>query len=140
MNKTVKTIAWICLVLGLLGIAVDIGLYVKARTFAAQVAEQIEAGEMPFAGRRFDDEDRDSDEFRMRPGKADDWFRSRDGFSHFQPGMIGYRSFNIGWPLFFLAAGPVLTVVGGVMLIVNRETTQREPEQNTKKAKKTKKE
>jgi len=137
MNKTVKTIAWICLVLGLLGIAVDIGVYVKARSFAAQIADQIEAGEMPFAGRRFDDdEDQDADEFRMRPGKGDDWFMPRDGFFHFQPGMIGNRSFSIGWPLFFLAAGPILAVVGGVMLIVNREPKQSDQEQKTKKAKK----
>ena len=137
MNKTVKTIAWVCLVLGLLGIAVDIGVYVKARSFAAQIADQIEAGEMPFAGRRFDDdEDQDADGFRMRPAKGDDWFMPRDDSSHFRPGMAGYRSFSYGWPLLFVAAGPVLAVVGGVMLIVNREPKQPEQEQKTKKAKK----
>jgi len=51
MNKTVKTIAWICLVLGLLGLAVDIGLYVRGRAIVANIAERGEAGELPALGR-----------------------------------------------------------------------------------------
>jgi hypothetical protein len=142
MNKTVKTIAWICLVLGLLGIAIDVGLYVRARTFAAQIAEKIEAGDIPVMGRRFDDgdEDESADGFRMRPGKGDDQLMPAGGFNPIRRGMGGYRPFNFGLPLFFLAAGPVLAVVGGVMLIVNREPDQQEPQQKLKNEKKAKKE
>ena len=45
MNKTVKTIAWICLVLGLLGLAVDLGAYVFGRSVAVRIQESIKAGE-----------------------------------------------------------------------------------------------
>ncbi len=134
MNKTVKTIAWICLVLGLLGIAVDIGMYVRARTFAAQIAEQIEAGDLPAMGRRFDDGDADG--FRMRPGKGRGEIIPGSGSPHFQPGRIGYRSSILGWPLLLVAAGPVLAVVGAVMLIVNREPKEKNSDSKSKKAKK----
>ena len=141
MNKTVKTIAWICLVLGLLGIAVDIGVNVRARSFAANIAEQIEAGDMPAMGRRFDnDEGREEDGLITQPGKGDGRFIPGSMPSQFQPATGRYRSFSFGLPLLFVTAGPVLAVVGGVMLIVNREPKQPEQEQKTKKAEKTKKE
>jgi hypothetical protein len=146
MNKTVKTIAWICLVLGLLGIAVDIGMYVRARTSAAQIAEQIEAGDLPAMGRRFEDRDEDADTdvdaegFRMRPGKGRRRIIPGGGSPHFQPGRIANRSSILGLPLLLVAAGPVLTVVGAVMLIVNREPREKQSDSTAKKAKKVEKE
>jgi hypothetical protein len=144
MNKTVKTIAWICLVLGLLGIAVDIGMYVRARTSAAQIAEQIEAGDLPAMGRRFEDRDEDvdadADGFRIQPRKGRGRFIPGGGSPHFQPGRIANRSSILGLPLLLVAAGPVLTVVGAVMLIVNREPREKQSDSTAKKAKKVEKE
>jgi len=135
MNKTVKTIAWICLVLGLLGMVVEVGIYVRARSFVAQFQESIEAGEFPmfksrFADGDFDDEGWDKDSF-----DRDEWFthgglkegrRGFDTFSNSRGFIPGTRDGSVGrvgfaLPFLLLAGGPVLTVVGAVMLIVNRE-------------------
>jgi len=150
MNKTVKTIAWICLVLGLLGMAVEVGVYVRARSFAAQFQESIETGEFPMFKSRFADGDIDDDDWDKDSFDRDEWFahggmiegrRGFDTFSNsrgFLPGMrdgsVGRVSFAL--PLLLLAGGPVLTVVGAVMLIVNREPKVTEPK--AKKASKKK--
>jgi len=135
MNKTVKTIAWICLVLGLLGVAVEVGVYVRVRSFAAQFQESIEAGEFPMFKSRFadgdiDDEDWDKDSFdqgkwfahggMIEGGRGFDTFSNSRGFlPGMRDGSVGRVSFAL--PFLLLAGGPVLTVVGAVMLIVNRE-------------------
>lgn len=51
-NKTIKTIAWICLVLGLLGVAADVGVYVRGRIWASEMQEANAFGEMPGPGRK----------------------------------------------------------------------------------------
>jgi len=135
MNKTVKTIAWICLVLGLLGVAVEVGVYVRARSFVAQFQESVEAGEFPKFKNRFADGDIDDEDLDKDSLNRSEWFahggmkKGRRGFDTFSnsrgflPGMydggIGRVGFAI--PLLLLAGGPVLTVVGAVTLIVNRE-------------------
>jgi len=140
MNKTVKTIAWICLVLGLLGMAVEVGVYVRARSFVAQFQESVEAGEFPMFKSRFadgdiDDKDWDKDSFNrgewfahggiMESGRGFDSFSNSRGFlPGMRDGSVGRVSFAL--PFLLLASGPVLTVVGAVMLIVNREPKVKE--------------
>ena len=140
MNKTVKTIAWICLVLGLLGMAVEVGVYVRVRSFAAQFQESVEAGEFPMFKSRFadgdiDDEDWDKDSFNrgewfahggiMESGRGFDSFSNSRGFlPGMSDGSVGRVSFAL--PFLLLTGGPVLTVVGAVMLIVNREPKVKE--------------
>ena len=148
MNKTVKTIAWICLVLGLLGLAVDVGLYVHGRSMVARMQEYAASGELPNAGGRnidgdLEKEDKNGDQKigRLQPGRAgiENPTGGRRGKiagdtridrRNVGPGFMGGR---IGFPLFFLASGPVLTVVGAVMLIVNRD--EKKPEEKNKKSK-----
>ncbi|MDO9545522.1 MAG: hypothetical protein Q7J07_02085 [Pelolinea sp.] len=136
MNKTVKTIAWICLVLGLLGMAVDVGVYVKGRSLVAQHQEAFEVGEMPAFRSRFTDVDGDIDD-DWDKGSVDrsDWFadggmmsgrKGIDTFSNshgYLPGMRdgGFGSVGFALPFLFLVSGPVLAIVGTVILIVNRE-------------------
>lgn len=136
MNKTVKTIAWICLVLGLLGVAVEVGVYVRARSFAAQFRESVEAGEFPMFKSRFADGDIDDEDWDKDSFDRSEWFahggmiegrRGFDTFSNsrgFLPGMRDGSVGRVGFalPLLLLAGGPVLIVVGAVTLIVNRET------------------
>ena len=133
MNKTVKTIAWICLVLGLIGIAVDVGAYVYGRSVAARVQESIESGDFPAFKHRLGDVDDDGDiddddreawpEDRKESFKAGAKLGYRTGFgasSKMHGGFRGMRG-GFGFPLLLIAAGPILTVIGAVMLIVNRE-------------------
>lgn len=149
MNKTVKTIAWICVVLGLMGLAVDAGIYFRGRAIASQMAERIEAGEIPAFGGRWTDsensDDSDAQEFQPR----DDIQKGRlplggmrGGLDRFDARrrMAGFGQFGFALPLLFLAAGPVLTAVGAVMLIVNREPKDKKTAPKTEKVKKVKKE
>ena len=144
MNKTVKTIAWICLVLGLLGVAVDVGVYVRGRALVAQVQEAIEAGEFPAFKERFSDVDEDGDvdrdDLKENLRDRDGWpqiagmMDKRRGFDHFSNSrgrLSGMQRGGFTLPLLFLASGPVLTVIGVVTLIVNRE-----PKVSDSKAKK----
>ena len=139
MNKTVKTIAWICLVLGLVGTVVDAGVVLRGRQMINQAKEPFEAGEMQALGRRFNDanekgdidredlENRDFDRDGRPPlgGMMD----GKSGFGNFSnlqrhyPGM-GTSSFGrsgLGFLVLMFVGGPVLAVIGAVILIVNRE-------------------
>jgi hypothetical protein len=145
MNKTVKTIAWICLVLGLLGIAVDIGAYVYGRSIAARVQESIESGDFGGIRKRLGDIDKDGDidehDCDEWPSDKKEWFKTgakigyKKGSGAFSKSHGGFHGMRGGFaiPLLLLAAGPVLTVIGAVTLIVNREP--KEPEKKDKKNK-----
>jgi hypothetical protein len=147
MNKTVKTIAWICLVLGLMGIAVDVGAYVYGRSVAARVQESIESGDFEELRKRIgdvdDDGDIDDDDRAEWPVDRKGAFKAgarmgyRTGFgvSNKMQGGFGRIRGGFGFPLLLLAAGPVLTVVGAVMLIVNREPKPPEVEEKKTKTK-----
>jgi hypothetical protein len=148
MNKTVKTIAWICLVLGLMGLAVDAGVYMRGRAFATQMAERIEAGEIPAIGGRWmgsdDSGDTDAQEIQPRDGSQEGRLPlggMRGGMDRFGAGRraAGFGQFGFGLPILLLAAGPVLAVVGAVMLIVNRVPNGKEKELKNEKVKKAKK-
>ena len=146
MNKTLKTIAWICLALGLMGTAVDAGMLVYGRKLAAERQTAIEAiqdanqsGSAPDGKNTCIAEDADQD------GKPDgDCLQLQasgqpGGIGKGQPGFGGQmlgRGTRLGMrggfagrrmagrgilPLFFLALGPILLVVGAVILLVNRE-------------------
>ena len=146
MNKTVKTIAWVCLVLGLLGVAVDVGVYVKGRSLVVQVQESMTNGEFPTFKGRFsdvDDEDWDKDSFDRSEWFADGGMmggrRGFDTFSNSHGYLPGIRDGRFGFalPFLFLASGPVLAIVGAVILIINR--TPKVEASSEKKAKSKKK-
>jgi len=156
MNKTVKTIAWICLVLGLLGVAVEVGVYVRVRSLITKVREAAEAGEIPAFKEHFadvdgdEDKDIDKEDWEKSPfdrkglfafGGMMDSKRGFDGFYNSRGGLPGMRDGSIGhvgfaFPFLLLASGPVLTVVGAVMLIVNREPKAEDSKEKKVKSKK----
>lgn len=146
MNKPLKTIAWICLALGLLGTAVDAGMLVFGRNLAAvrqtaieDIKDQNRSGNIPNAKNTCIAVDADQD------GKPDGDCLQIQAFGQpgqpgaGQPGFVGrlqQRDTRLGMrggfagrrmavrgilPLFFLALGPILLVVGAVILLVNRE-------------------
>lgn len=160
MSKTVKTIAWICLVLGLLGVAVEVGVYVRARSLITQVKEAVEAGEIPAFKDHFADVDEDADIDKdgdidkedcvkshfdrsgsfafggMMDSKRglDTFYKSRGGLPGLRYGSIGHVGFAL--PFLLLASGPVLTVVGAVILVVNREPRAENGKEKKAKSKK----
>jgi len=152
MNKTVKTIAWICLVLGLLGVTAEVGAYVYGRSRITQYKEAVEAGEIPAFKAHFADIDEDFDKEEWEESFSDrgGWFAfggmmdGRRGFSTFSKSsgrLHGMRGGSIGrvgfvFPFLLLASGPVLTVVGAVMLIVNREPRVSDSKDKKEKSKK----
>ena len=149
MNKTVKTIAWICLVLGLLGVAVEVGIYVRGRALVAQVQESIEAGEFPAFKGRFADVDEDGDiddeDWEKLPSDRGEWFhfdgmmrgrKSLNTFSNSHGGLSSGMRGGFAFLFLLLAGGPVLTVVGAVMLIVNREPKVSDSKEKKEKGKK----
>lgn len=152
MNKTVKTIAWICLVLGLLGVTAEVGAYVYGRSRMTEFHEAIEAGEIPaFKDHFFDaDGDIDQEEWEENFSDRDGWFafggmmdgrRGFDTFSKSSGRLPGMRSSSFGrvglaFPFLLLASGPVLTVIGAVMLIVNREPKESDSKDKKEKSKK----
>ena len=138
MNKTLKTIAWICLALGLLGMVASASALIVGRTLLAN-RQAVQSGDNPAAGSKCIAEDANKD------GKPDgDCLKSR---APGQPGQPGAWQLGIGGrpirrsmllrlhnnfegrrfggfgllPLFFVASGPILAVVGAVILLVNRE-------------------
>jgi len=134
MNKTFKTIAWICLVLGILGIAVDVGMAVRVQTFRTRVAEQVAAGELPAVTDKENGGKSQGDgDSRQRPGIQDGKAAPGGGVTGGKRGMIGRNPRRYGLPIVLIAAGPVLAVVGGVMLIVNRAPKEKDLESKTKK-------
>ena len=152
MNKTVKTIAWICLVLGLLGMAVGVGAYVYGRSRIIQFKEAVDAGEIPAFKDHFADSDEDFDKEEWKDGSFDkgEWFtyggmmdrrRGFDTFSNSRRGFTGMRDGSFGHvglaiPFLLLASGPVLTVIGAVILIVNREPKVLDSKEKKEKGKK----
>ena len=152
MNKTVKTIAWICLVLGLLGMAIGVGAYVYGRSRIAHFQEAIEAGDIQAFKGHFSDSDGDFDIEEWKDGSFDksEWFThggmmgGRRGFSTFSkscglmPDMRdgSFRRVGFVFPFLVLASGPVLTVVGAVMLIVNRAPKVSDSKEKKEKGKK----
>jgi hypothetical protein len=154
MNKTVKTIAWICLVLGLLGTAVDAGVVLYGQQMRNQAREAFEAGEIPATGRRFNDANKDGeinredlegkDSDRENRSSLGEMLEGRSGSARFLNSLRlsrGMRSSSFGrsglgsLALMFIS-GPILAVIGAVILIVNREPKAVEVvEQKEKKAK-----
>jgi len=143
MNKTLKTIAWICLALGLLGTAVDAGLMVAGRNLAA--ARQIafdtmqnakQTGNVPNSKNTCIAEDADQDgkpdgdclqqQAPGQPGSGLPGFNRQLKLRDTRMGMRGgfavrRMGARVILALFFLALGPILLVIGAVILLVNRE-------------------
>lgn len=144
MNKTVKTIGWICLALGALGILVDAGAVLAATQFRTErlaaieeISESIQNNERPARSELCIAEDADGD------GKPDgDCFQRSDvtkGLLPRQDGQPGRglmrlpragfdRRAGIGFgglPIFLFALGPILAMIGAVMLLVNREPKEK---------------
>lgn len=157
MNKTLKTIGWICLALGMLGILAGAGAFIIGRQYAAdrqaaidEVRETAQDSDRPARGQLCIAEDSDGD------GKPDgDCIQQPDRQKVFallqggQPGrrlmqnphtLLGRRaSFSFGgFPVILLGLGPVVAVIGAVILLVNREPKEKikvEEEKKTIKAK-----
>lgn len=161
MNKTLKTIAWVCLALGLLGTAVDAGALVFGRKIAGErqaefdeMRAEIQPGSTAAGKNTCIAEDADKD------GKPDGdclTVQAPVQPEGAQPGIIGrpvrramlskmrgdfggcrFRLFGF-LPLFFMALGPILVVVGAVILLVNREPKVKEAVKEEKVVKETKK-
>ena len=166
MNKTIKTIAWVCLALGLIGTAVDAGMLVFGikliagrQTAIEDIKNQNQSGNIPDTKNTCIAEDADQDGKPdgdclqlQAPGQPGQPGAGQPGFG----GRLQQRGNQLGMraglagrrmagrailPLFCLALGPILLVVGAVILLVNREpkkTTVKE-EKEVKEAKDTKK-
>jgi hypothetical protein len=169
MNKTLKTIAWICIALGILGTVVDAGLVIYGRSMLAQrqaAFEEIRSGNTEGSAvlpGRADiciaaDKDKDG---KPDGGCLDISKLNRLNLPGSNPalgGMMGgrfaggpgsrladRRMGGIAFlPLFFFALGPVLAIIGMVILLVNREPKKEpqvveastKPEAKTEKSKK----
>jgi hypothetical protein len=121
MNKTLKTIAWICLVMGLLGMVVDAGALIVGRTIMSNRLVIAEQNNAPANG--------NNPQFKqpLQPGNWQPGFRGMMGrggmMSNFRGRFNGGR-IGLGagiFLLFFMALGPVLAIVGAVILLVHRE-------------------
>ena len=141
MNKTLKTIAWICLALGLMGTAVDAGLLVygsklvvKRQAALEAIQDAKQSGSVPVAKNTCIAEDADQDgkpdgdclqvQVPGLPGQQGFGGKllQRDTRLGMRGGFAGRRMAGRGiLPLFFLALGPILLIVGAVILLVNRE-------------------
>jgi len=143
MNKTIRTIAWICLVLGIMGLLLDAGIILYLGRVRAERQAAIEAGELPyFRGApqsgtlegevpESSDQDDENDNGGVLPqpgfiprARADRMRSILQGrrSSSFLGAVPGRTNFHLPFlPLFFFGAGPVLAVIGAVTLIVNRE-------------------
>ena len=146
MNKPLKTIAWICLVLGLLGTAVDGGMLLYGRKITADrqaiieaIQTEIQSGDIPDAKNNCVAEDIDQDgkpdgdclqqQAPWQPGTGQPAFggrlMGRDSRLGVRGGFAERRIAVRGiLPLFFLALGPILLVVGAVILLINREPNE----------------
>jgi hypothetical protein len=120
MNKTLKTIAWICLVLGLLGMVVDAGALIVGRTIMSNRQALIASGNAPITG--------NNPQLNQprQPGTWQQGFRGmmgRGGMMFNNRGRINGSRFGLGgiFLLFFFALGPVIAIVGAVILLVHRE-------------------
>jgi hypothetical protein len=130
MNKTLKTIAWICLVLGLLGMVVDAGVLIAGRNMMAN--RQVIAGQnnTPSAGstpqfgapcqqgtcqQGFGKQGNWQQGFGGRLGRGGMMLNFRGRFNQGRFGLLGI------FALFLFALGPVLAIVGAVILLVHRE-------------------
>jgi len=134
MNKTMKTIAWICLVLGLLGVAADAAALVYGRALferrSEQLAESHEKIRDSYGGWRENpclSEDGEGEIVVDRECLEERGINRRAVARRMMPGRRFTeripRPSGASWifPLLLFATGPVLVVVGSVMLIVNRE-------------------
>ncbi len=161
MNKTLKTIAWICLALGLLGTAVDAGALVFGRKIAGErqaafdeMRAEIQPGSTAAGKNNCIAEDADKDGkpdgdclnmqapvqpegvqpgIISRPVRRAMLSKMRSNFGGRRFGLFGFL------PLFFMALGPILVVVGAVILLVNRESKVKEAVKEEKVVKETKK-
>lgn len=154
MNKTLKTIAWVCVVLGIMGMLAILAilgfgqinsadrraqtLYSVMKTPEFNLAEytsdcilENEEGESYINAECIAPKERNLTSRklaipRLRPQGRIFSFRPQRGFLPYQPSS----------PSFFLvllfASGPVLTAVGAVILIVNREPRKKENGENIK--------
>lgn len=147
MNKTLKTIAWICLVLGLLGVAADAVALVYGRMLFEKRSELIAETREKIRERTGDwrehpclDEGEDGGIVVDRECLGERGIdRGRIAQQRLNPGRGTMTPFSRTagpfWilPLMLFAAGPVLVVIGSVILVVNRE-----PESEKKKQEKVK--
>lgn len=142
MNKTLKTIAWICLILGILGTAVDATALVVGQHFLsvrdASFTEmrQDKGNNKVNPDRTFciaedanNDGKPDGDCLQAQPQVMPGFAKQGLGRNPGQSGTPGYSRSRFDnnrfrhpaiLLLFLFLAGPVLAIVGAVILLVNR--------------------
>ena len=142
MNKTIKTIGWICLALGVLGILAGGGVFLlrqqwiaDRQTTAEEFRVTLTEGELPKAGNYCLAEDEDGD------GKPDGVclqlpalrekfsrrgaMRPENRLMQIPRTRLSANRFSMGGGLILLfALGPILAVVGAVILLVNHTPKQ----------------
>ena len=137
MNKTIKTIGWICLALGVLGILAGGGVFLLRQQWIADrqtTAEEYRAaltkGELPKAGNYCLAEDEDGDgkpdgvclqlpALREKPSQRGA-LRPESRLMQIPRTRLSANRFGMGGGLILLfALGPILAVVGAVILLVN---------------------
>jgi hypothetical protein len=160
MNKTFRTIAWLCIVLGIMGmiamfVIFGIGqtIHVEGRSQTRQSvmkSQDIELGE-DTSDCFFENEEGDTfiktDCFtreenkmssrrftfrRLRPQGRIFPFGTQRGFSRNTYSSLPF------FPVLLFISGPVLTAIGAVILIVNREPRKKDNEVKNKPDKKSK--
>lgn len=160
MNKTIKTIAWVCVVLGIMGMLAIFAFFgfgqLNSADRKAQTRESVmksrdinlgndmsdclfenEEGESYIktdciAHREKNWPSRKSDFPKLRPQGRTISFCPQRGFLPHQPSSPSF------FPILLFTSGPVLTAVGAVILIVNREPRKKENGENIKTDKKSK--
>ncbi len=140
MNKTLKTIGWILVALGILGILADAGAFVLGHRLAANRQALIQQWNGSDDGQR-----------PVKPPQYGQGVFPRQGQGGIMP-RFGMRSYRNGGgfmrfrprgffflPVLFFALGPVLLVVGAVLLLVNRVPKEKKEKVEPKEEKETKK-
>lgn len=144
MNKTLKTIGWICLALGVLGILADAGAFVLGLQFAEyrqtaidEMREAAQESGKPALEQLCIAEDADGDgkpdgnclqqpERPLRFAPRQDGRAGRGLLQLPRPGIDRKGALGINrLPIFLFVLGPFLAVVGAVILLVNREPKEK---------------
>ena len=146
MNKTIKTIAWICVVLGLLGTAADGFMIARVWSWKNDTQARLMDIDVDEVEQRLEDADLEKifphsewgeeeirerfEEFRQQKGdesvkRAVARFAKNRMPGRFDNRVMRHASHAVrpSFPFAAIALGPVLLVAGTVTLIVNREPT-----------------
>jgi hypothetical protein len=135
MNKTLKTIGWILVALGILGILLDAGALVFGHRLAANRQAVIQQWKGNDDQPQFNPPQNDGQRnFAPRDGSMPR-LGSRGGFYNRGGMMRGRPGGFFFLPVFFFALGPVMAIVGAVILLVNRPPKEKKEKKEAPKEK-----